>query len=591
MSAKQLMFVAIASILTIVGIVAIVVMDSDGDVAGDESQTDSNRVSYSIIDYATGEGTEYVFDVVGYATPDGIENNHTNLSSSNIDYIYSDEPSPYIYIDKKGYGQDIRIPVIYSASVGGNVANYYLVEYKLLYGVNYKPYFGSLSFRSVTYADGVYTIGDMTTVGDKADPVNPGIAIVPSTFTVTIPDDFTLNANDGKIHKFEGKTTYSLSSVGTVNGTPCLKTLIILGSPTLSTNLVRMNSLETVIFGGGSLSFSANASMVSNKIESSLTNIYFDTVEASTLLAQNVICRQDDQAINIYLKSGEWESQGKPVRNTISDKFGSGNYSIEVNIYFSKDSILPIGKYGNSTADRCADNVVFHVHKDTTIDTTDDTTDDTTTKKIKFWSLSDPVVASVIDSEDVAPEVFEYPAYKVTVSDCENGSVSVATNYKPGDYALPGSTVALYPIPADGYIVESITYTCDGVATAVSRSDDGKYYFTMPSKNVSIGAVFKEALPKIESACTSNGSQLDISLTLTGSYSDKIPDKVCVYVKYANADSTEAYSFAKMTVRISNYSSGYALSVTSSMSSLTPIEYLIQVYSGDTMVSNVLKEV
>ena len=570
MSAKQLMFVAIASILTIVGIVAIVVMDSEGDVAGGEFQSDSNRVSYSVTDYTTGVGTEYVFDVVGYAASDQIENNHTKLTSSKIIYKYSTEASPYIFQNSRNYGQEIRIPVIYSASVDGKVQNYYLVEYKLI-GNNGKPYFGSLAFRSVTYIEGGgYNIGSAT---DTVEVDKLGIALIPSTFTFEIPSSLFIDKEGLDKSLYEGidefigeSTTYNLSSVASLSGTPCLKTLIILGSPQLKANFVYMPTLETVIFGGGSLSFNPNASMVPSNKETSLTNIYFDTVESSTILANNVVCRYDQQAINIYLKSDD--------QTKISDKFGSNDCSLKVNIYFSKDSTFPIQQYGNGSADKIADDVVFHIHKDS-----------------DYWSKSDKSVAVTIETEDVAPEVFEYPAYRVTVSDCENGSVSVATNYKPGDYALPGSTVALYPIPADGYIVESITYTCDGVATAVSRSDDGKYYFTMPSKNVSIGAVFKEALPKIESTYTLSGSQLDISLMLTGSYSDKVPDKVCVYVKYANADSTEAYSFAKMTVRISNYSSGYALSVTSSMSSLTPIEYLIQVYSGDTMVSNVLKEV
>lgn len=69
-------------------------------------------------------------------------------------------------------------------------------------------------------------------------------------------------------------------------------------------------------------------------------------------------------------------------------------------------------------------------------------------------------------------------------------------------------------------------------------------------------------------------------ITLNGAVTEEdIPTTMKVYFKYK--DQTGVDSFTMMKTDIKSFSSGYSITASSSMSSLTPVECLIQVFSND----------
>ncbi len=80
--------------------------------------------------------------------------------------------------------------------------------------------------------------------------------------------------------------------------------------------------------------------------------------------------------------------------------------------------------------------------------------------------------------------------------------------------ALPNTNIVLTPQPANGYVVDSISYSYEGSGTLQpTANQDGTYSFSMPDKNVTVTITFKEdtavSIPYLDANgnnanCTSN---------------------------------------------------------------------------------------
>ena len=77
----------------------------------------------------------------------------------------------------------------------------------------------------------------------------------------------------------------------------------------------------------------------------------------------------------------------------------------------------------------------------------------------------------------------------VTAADCENGFVYAATN---SGSANIGDTVTIVPKAADGYEVDTVSYTVNGKTTTV-EAVEGVYSFAKSFGATEISATFKEA--------------------------------------------------------------------------------------------------
>lgn len=100
--------------------------------------------------------------------------------------------------------------------------------------------------------------------------------------------------------------------------------------------------------------------------------------------------------------------------------------------------------------------------------------------------VNDTTYTFVMPAEDVEVKVeFEAipaTAYKVTVAEAENGTVTVDKAE-----AAEGETVTITVAPASGYQVKAVT----AGEEAITKVNDTTYTFTMPAKNVEVKAEFE----------------------------------------------------------------------------------------------------
>lgn len=81
----------------------------------------------------------------------------------------------------------------------------------------------------------------------------------------------------------------------------------------------------------------------------------------------------------------------------------------------------------------------------------------------------------------------ESTKYAITVSSCENGTLTVST-----DSAAEGDTVTVTASPDDGYKLAKLVYTCNGKETDITESKS----FTMPAGSVTVAASFSAEEPE-----------------------------------------------------------------------------------------------
>lgn len=87
---------------------------------------------------------------------------------------------------------------------------------------------------------------------------------------------------------------------------------------------------------------------------------------------------------------------------------------------------------------------------------------------------------------------FDPISYKVEVTNPGGGSVGFSVNDEAATTANVGDTIVVMPQPLAGYKVEEVKYN----NTVMTASEDGKYTFAMPAKDVTITVTFTE-IPKL----------------------------------------------------------------------------------------------
>lgn len=542
MTSRNQTIVAIGVILAIVAISTISIMGLEGDPAS----ADPNDVEYTIKDYSTGgNGDTYKLEVKGYAA--SVDQGTT--------FQYSADPT--WFVAKNG---GFRVAVIYGPAAGSADMNAmpYMIQYQLMVGTDGEtPYF-SVVTNTVKCVD--VSNGQMTVIGaSDIDQTRLATAIIPATFTFTIPADADLSGvTTSAPTPFKGKATEYVSNTVIIGGTKCLKTVIILGDPyagTTTNSVVNMSTVKTLVFGGSPKK--DTSSMAALDGAKSVENIYFD---GECGLLSNTKIRIGGE-FNIYLTSN--------ADTVLYNNFGATR-DAQANLYFSRDSVMP-KTYGNETTTKTA--VTFYIHSSS-----------------GYWTSylnNGKLTADEMGASSGTPIVYGYPLQGLTISESTGGSLVAEAKYAPEGYAVSGCKVVVTPTPESGYVLQKISYSCNGIDNVVSADDDGVYSFTMPDGAVTISATFavQTSGPKLSTTHTVDGSAIDISLSISGSPDDaEIPDKIYVYVKY-NA-TEEAYSFSKITVTLPSYVDSYTASVGTSMSSLEPVEYLVQVFSGETLLDS-----
>ena len=533
---------AIGILLAIIGFSMISVTNLDGDAT---DSVDPNNLSYTVKNYADGTETVYKLEVKGYAAS----------ADKGKTFTYSAEQVGFV--TTMGY----QVGVIYGPAEGSAAENatLYMIKYQLYVGTDKDtPYFNAVknSIKSVTLNDGAITLGD------TVDASNYATAIIPSTFTFTIPAGTEINVQNGPNAFIGKKTEYQIGTVNKIGGNACLKTVIILGNPILTSGteeLINMATVETLVFSG-SPTMNSTLALASDAC-TALKEVYFDG--DCSLLAKHPINSVSNSPVNVYLTSDE--------NTKISDRLSILENTID--LYFSDKSTVP-NAYGDGTAG-AKTTVIFYIHKDS-----------------PYWTSykqNGTLASTEISSNDNAPTVYSYPLKKLTISEVSGGSLKAESEYAPEGYALEGSKVILTPTSDAGYIFRSVKCESNGEDISVLVEGDS-YYFVMPASDVSISAEFKQTIPKINDAYEVNGSQVDISITLNGvPASDETPDKVILYVKYKVTE--KAYSFTKMSMSIPVYADGYSIVTSTSMSALTPVEYLVQVFSGSILLNSEVVEI
>lgn len=79
--------------------------------------------------------------------------------------------------------------------------------------------------------------------------------------------------------------------------------------------------------------------------------------------------------------------------------------------------------------------------------------------------------------------------YKVTAGSTENGTLNVGVTSE-----AEGRNVAIDPVPAEGYELDTVTVTdSNGKSIEVTKTEENEYIFKMPSSDVTVNAAFKKA--------------------------------------------------------------------------------------------------
>lgn len=385
----------------------------------------------------------------------------------------------------------------------------------------------------------------------------------PVTFTVYDVEKAQLSLNDIKNNTGSriqliippsikiNDVVYSIVLTGglrtVING---IDTLVILGNHEATRNPVVPNAdiLKTVIIDGNIKNTNGTEVAILRSAVKTVKTIYYGPDCSEVYRVSNSTIGNN---MNIYLTStSETEIKSYLVKNT----------NPCLNLYFSEESVMP-KEYGTGFTDEVntpTSNVTFHIH--------------TESEYWESYSTTGHVASNVVKGATI-PSVEGYPTYSISVSESEWGSITVDRTS-----AYSGQVLTVTVLPVEGYRLKTITSLNEDVV--LTKGEGRNYCFTMPSHDVTLTPVFESASPSIECKIQAKGSQVIADITLNGAVTEEdIPTTMKVYFKYK--DQTGVDSFTMMKTDIKSFSSGYSITASSSMSSLTPVECLIQVFSND----------
>lgn len=377
------------------------------------------------------------------------------------------------------------------------------------------------------------------------------VVIVPATFEHSSHKD--VNGTDCSHSDGE----YSCATV-TPQSTKTVEILIIKGSPTLGTTVKNAitggTNLKTVVIEGNP---KYNCNVLMGTKCSNVKEIHFlsDNPNLPNSLVSSLVLK----SLDVYLNSTDKTTIPGALLNPGSNSTLADHGKI--NLHFSEGSKTPASfGVGTNLAGYIETNFIIHANSE-------------------YWTSylrTGKVASEVTTSEYSLITVTGSPSHKISCSSSEGGSIAVVSE------AAKGESVVISVIPDDGYMLKELKYSYEGTYAAIS--DDGGYRFTMPDGDVQLVASFEKCIPVIESRHVVSGSQISIDVDLNGDRSDgRIPSSVSVYVKYAGEDG-DKYSVGKL--KIPSYSNDYSISYETSITSLKPVSYLIQVFAADGVCLN-----
>lgn len=176
---------------------------------------------------------------------------------------------------------------------------------------------------------------------------------------------------------------------------------------------------------------------------------------------------------------------------------------------------------------------------------------------------------------------FRAANYSITLAEPDHGTASVLADGEAAETAIMGTKITVAAEPAEGYALETITYTpAGGTAVTVSADESGVYAFLMPAANVTIDVTFRAIQYSIDLQNTEHGAA---EVQVNGKAADKavIGDEIAVVTEpdqnyeveiitytpkgYKAVDITEAAAFtmpaSDVTVYVSFCYKRYGISV------------------------------
>lgn len=370
---------------------------------------------------------------------------------------------------------------------------------------------------------------------------------------VIVPETFTHSSHDSCTH---GDGDYTCVTVAPQNAKTA-EILIIKGSPVLgndtSSVITKGASLKQLVIDGNP---SYPFSILVNYKCSNLKEVHF--LSDNPNLPNSLTGSLNHSSLDVYLNSS---SKTKIPGSLLSPSGSSLEDEGTTNLHFSEASKLP-ASFGEGTLPTGYSKTNFIIHTNS-----------------EYWDSylkTGAVADKVITDEYRLITVTGFPSHTISCSSSEGGSIAVVGE------AAKGESVVVKVIPDDGYMLKELRYNFNGTYTVIP--DDGGYRFTMPDGDVQLVASFERCIPTVESSYVVSGSQISIDVNLGGDRSDgRAPSSVSVYVKYAGEEGDK---FSVGTFRIPAYSNSYSLSYETSITSLTPVSYLVQVFAADGVCLN-----
>ena len=385
---------------------------------------------------------------------------------------------------------------------------------------------------------------------------------------VIIPQNLTHSAhtdsNGEKCKHSDG--SYACTRVNPLGDIKSVETLIIQGSPVLG----KLDGGYQFLNKGGSLRYFVIADnptyslgengkyrdLINVRYCSNLQGVYFLS-SGATLPSKIATSNSSIKTLDVYLSSsGNTQIPATlfaPYRDATADNCAT------VNLHFSRESTTP-ASFGDEDAAKMP---TKHGITNFIIDV-----------KSRYWLDylgSMDVAGSVITNDYSMITVTGTPTHLITYSVSEGGKISVA------EEAAEGQTVVVNVVPINGYYLKELR--CKYGSSNETVADDNGYRFEMPDSDVELVAVFEKCIPTIESKHVVSGSQVSIDVDFKGNPSNgKTPVSASIYVKYAG-DVGDVFTCGIFKMPV--YSDGYSISYSTSMTSVAPVSYLIQVFAAD----------
>lgn len=356
--------------------------------------------------------------------------------------------------------------------------------------------------------------------------------------------------------------------------TPQIKKIIITGNPSFNSNGVNtyptlMNtSVKTVVYTG-TPTFPSMYVLTKTVI---VNESYDKYASKGVLSLENVIFRSKiDNLPLTFISLGTFNT---PTDGNLTITFESGVKQLQYSLV-----AFHAMKYENSSnVPKLIYRFGEQAERPGSLKVSSNTNSSNTTFQIDigsgYWAsyVEDGKLANSIDGnlddylKNGRVSVIGDPAHSITSTASVGGTVSFP------EKASYGQSVTVVPIPNEGYILGKLSIS---YGTEVKELGSDRV-FVMPDSDVTIVATFVKLVP-LEIDASSSGSQVSLTVTVTGTQDGMSPASMIVFVKYGGSSNGDR--FARVVVPIGGYGGSFTTSLTTSMSSFQPVECLVQIFS------------